>query len=877
MRSGDSAALFLAGEPGIGKTVLLDVARSIADDFVCLSASGAETEATLAHAGLLELLTPIRHLLDDVPEGQAAALGVALGWTSADDATVDRFLVAAGTLSLLAAAAVTSPVLVLIDDLHWLDRESADAIMFAARRLSSDAVGFVMNGRTGAVTSELVQGLPVLQVSGLRDRDAAELLASEVASPVVARLTSITGGNPLALLEVTGRLTPAQRMGASPLPDPLPVGDQLHTVYDAVLTDLPERVRNAVLLAALDSTIAVTAAGAEPLDEAVGQGILTADAHIYGFRHPLLRSAVLRLATPAQLREAHRTLALHHPHGTPASTHHLAAAATGPDDDLADALARISAGDRSRFGYAAASVALERSALLTRDRQLAADRLASAAQDAFVAGDLTRTRELVDQVLTAPTSPGTRGRALFTLGMLEQYAGSVPRAGDRLTEACTTLQGAELVDALNERALVGFRLGDLADVADYAARIEAVVDLEDPAQRLRARFTGGIASALGGDYGSARSLLGELTDLALSAELRDDPRALLLMALASGMTGTVDEALRRGSPRLDDVRRRGAIGVLVPILTITAAGRAIVGDHARAFAEAGEAVELAECLGYVAEAAIAFEMLAWESAARGFHDDARSALVRARELIDRAGTTSAAAHHAITAAFCALCRDDLPQVVELLEARLDIDGGVGEMGEPLGVAPLLIEAYAGLGRTDDMIGLTRRYAEVTPAAAPAEHTALVLRCQGLAARGTDEAEQYLQSALEVYAGHAAPFEEARTRLLLGSRLRRDGRRVAAREHLRTAHGAFTEMELTRWAELATAELGATGASVRSRTAGGQEGLTSQETRVALLVAEGRSNKEVAASLFLSPRTVERHLGNVFRKKGFRSRTELARA
>jgi len=202
---------------------------------------------------------------------------------------------------------------------------------------------------------------------------------------------------------------------------------------------------------------------------------------------------------------------------------------------------------------------------------------------------------------------------------------------------------------------------------------------------------------------------------------------------------------------------------------------------------------------------------------------------------------------------------------------------VGSMGEPLGVAPLLVEAYVGLGRSDDAADLARRLQDVTPDSSPTGMKVLMRRTQGLTAADPDESQRLFASALALFDGHVDPFEKARTQLLHGARLRRDGRRVDARTQIAAAHRAFAAMELTRWAEVAAAELRATGATARSRSTPTAESLTSQETRVALLVAEGRSNKEVAAALFLSPKTIERHLGNVFRKKGFRSRSELVRA
>lgn len=882
-RAGESTGLLLTGEPGIGKSALLEAACFLADGFVLLSCRGAEAETDLSHAGLLELLTPLRHLIDQVPEGQAAALARALGWTSADltgpegssGLPVDRFLVAAGTLSLLAAAAAERPVLVLVDDVHWLDRESSFALTFVARRLNHDAVAFLFNGRPDASSRTLFQGIPAREVGPLTDAEAAELLPPEVATPVVTRLNCATGGNPLALLEITDRLNAAQRAGAAPLPDPLPVGGMLHAVYDDAISRLSEPLRYSLLLVALDPTSSLSAAA---VDEAVEHGILTVGGPAPRFRHPLLRSALLRSASPAEIRRAHLEIAATLPTGSPGSVRHRAAAATRTQDDIADALANLAAADRARSGHAAASNEFERAAQLTTDPATAADRLVAAAQEAFVAGDMSRTGELLGMVLDTVTAPATRGRAYFTLGMLEQYAGSVALAAQHLADACTVLSGAELVDALSERALVAFTLNDLSTFIDCAQKIATEGDLQDPGQRLRARFTGGLSGFLQGDYASAGTQLAEVTDLALAEELRDDPRALLLMALAAGLTDTVDVALRRGMSRVDEVRTRGGVGMLVPLLTLTAAAHAIVGDHPRAFAEAEEANDLAACLGHVANRALALEQLAWQNAARGFHKEARTALVESRGLLERAETVSAAAHHALTAAFCALCKGDLGEVASLLEARLEADGGLGMSGEPLGVAPLLVEAYVGLGRAQDARLLAGRLADATPASSPPAMIALLRRSQGLTAQDLDESQKRFSEALVAHSEHADTFEKARTQLLFGSRLRREGQRIAARQHLHAARAAFSSMGLTLWAEVAASELRATGArSTRKPGLDNEVALTAQETRVALLVAEGKSNKEAAAALFLSPKTIERHLSNVFQKKGFRSRGEIVRA
>ena len=884
--AGRCTALLLEGEPGVGKTTLLETARSLADGFTCLTARGADADSQLAHAGLLELLNPIRALCPEVPETQAAALRSALGWSSVA-AAADRFLVAAATLSLLAAAAERGPVLVLVDDLQWLDRESSDAIVFAARRLGPDAVAFLMTARSGTDSSDLTQSLPLLHVGGLSTTAAASLLPAGTTRAVLERLVAGTEGNPLALLEVSQRLDIAQRVGAAPIPDPLPTGDRLRSIYQTTLADLsPAAWRAVLLLAVAGSADTATAAVAavltrldmEPavsLDEAQQRGVLVRDGGRYGFRHPLLRSAALELATPAEQREAHAALADALPADDRTRVWHRAESALGTDSQLAEELARLADADRDRLGYAAASIALERARDLTPDQNLAAQRLALAAHDAFIAGDVRRVRTLVDRVLSSGAPDRTRGEALFTLGMLEQYAGSVPSSVEHLNDASRLLAGPVLVRALTELAMARFRLNDFAGLAECAERIDAAADPTDPEQQLLAHFTGGAALVLAGDLDAGMRRLAEVRRLADEPVLRHDARALLLMALAASFTEQVGDAVTVGTRRIQEIRRRGAIGVMVPLLAVLAAGRAWLGDHAGAFADAGEAAELAEHLGYAADASVAVEMLAWQSAARGLHDDARDSLVHARRLIDRAGTTSVAAHHALTSAFCALCRGDLEEVVSRLEQRLELDGGVGASGEPLGVAPLLVEAYVGLGRLVDARSLTARYAESISPAGPPLSTAFVRRCQAITADDHATAEAAFEAALEAHADGKDPFETARTRLLYGSRLRRAGQRVSARGQLVAARDAFDTMDLTHWSTVAAEELGATGATARRRPGPGDAPLTSQETRVALLAAQGMSNREIGASLFLSPKTIERHLSNVFRKRGFRSRTELA--
>ena len=549
-----------------------------------------ESETALGHASLLELLTPVRHRLDDLAAAQSDALASALGWGPAVAAR-DRYLVAAATLSILAAEAERAPVLVLVDDLQWVDPESAAALLFAARRLRHDAVAFLFATRTGSPLPAPHDGLSVVTLEGLRPEVAAGLLPGSLADKVAVQLALATQGNPLAFAEVAGRLTDAQRIGAAPLPDPLPVAGRLEQLYQPLLAALSPPAWQAVLLSAASrqeitaAPLAALRLAAVDVDAAVAEaeegGVLVHDRGGLRFRHPLLRTTAWLLATPAQRRAAHQALADAMPGdaAVAARTWHLSEAALGPDDAVADALVAVAADERNRRGFAAASAALERAALLSTDPERAADRLADAVSDAFVAGDVERTRTLAAKLLDGPAGSRSRGRVLSTLGVLEQYAGSVPRAAELLAEAAELAEGPDRVWALAELGLTRFRLSDLAGVGACAEQLAEIADREDPRQRVPADFLRGIALMVAGDPASAVELLVGVIELAQSPALRDDPRHLLYLGLAAGFLGDVRDALVAGEPLLAAARERGALGVLVPALALTAAARAWTGDH----------------------------------------------------------------------------------------------------------------------------------------------------------------------------------------------------------------------------------------------------------------------------------------------------------
>jgi DNA-binding CsgD family transcriptional regulator/tetratricopeptide (TPR) repeat protein len=882
-RSGSADAVVIEGEAGTGKTTLLRAAAAQADGFVRVTVRGVESENVLAHACLLELLAPLRRHLADVPLGQAQALSAALGWCPVHTSG-DRYLVAAGTLSMLAAAAEAAPLLVLVDDMQWIDPESSAALLFAARRMHQDRVAFVLAQRPGA--RHPLEGVDVMSLGDLSVAGADELLTPDLARSVVHALVARIGGNPLALLEVAASLDAAQRRGAAPLPRVLPLGRALADVFKPQLDAVSTDARRALLLLAaahddsashVGAALQLSAAAAEDaLDELEQCRLAVRHGDSLSFRHPLVRSQVWHLATAQQRRAAHRALADTARAGDVVTrTWHRAQATVGPDDELADELVTMADWSRSRSGFAASSAALERAAALTTDAGRAARRLAAAVTDTFVSGDMGRTRALAKRVLHGQAPASARGEALHALGVLEQSVGSVGVARDLLREAADAAEGGPRIWSLAELALTQHRLSDVPGLLDTVERVAATPP-GGPAEQALVPWIAGAAQIHAGQLESGRTLVRRALDvMEREPSLRDEPRLLIYVMLGASWLDDVLEAVPRVARRMRAARERGALGVLVPALAMSAYGRArFLGDHVGAFADAGEAVELAAQLGYVADAAPAIGLLAWEYAARGRHDEARRQLDRASSLAGRAGTAELAARLAVTAAFCALCRGDLGDAAQLLEARIAEDGGVGPVGEPLGVAPLLVEAYAGLRRSTDAAALAARYAEVSHSPLPPT-AALVARCRALASADDDAALAAFEESLTFHALAPDRFEAARTRLLYGARLRRSGRRTAAREQLRVAADQFAAMDLVLWAQRADTELQATGRSARPRRPLPEEPLTSQETRVARSAAQGLSNREIAATLFLSPKTVEHHLSSVYRKRGLRSRVQLA--
>lgn len=893
--AGHGCAVCVEGEAGIGKTALVEavVDAAVAADpsITVLRAVGVESELSLGHAGLLDLLTPLTGRWGELPDTQANALAAALGRADSRQGT-DRFLVAVATLSLLSLHAEDRPLLLVVDDLQWIDTETAAALHFSARRLQHEPIAVLLTRRStaGSGASSDLAGIDRLRLAGLQPADAERLLAGSVAGPLVAPLVARTGGNPLALLELTRLLTPQQRRGSAPLPDALPVGARLTDAFTRSITALSPSARRAAVLAAAaidaESGPLIRAMDHENIDtagalaEVEAMGVLSVNGISMQFRHPLLHNAAWLSATPAERRSAHATLATVNAHRPGSQLRHLAEASSGPDDALGAELLALAGRERIRSGYAAASAIAERASSLLSSPATSLDALADAMENAALSGDIGRVRHLIDRILGQPAevSPQAQARALLCGGTLEENTGSIRHAVDLLTGAAELGTGDVRIRALFELLEANYLLGSGPGIADAADAIDRHSDPADPEQAMLAAYSRAAALAFSGHWAAAAGPAERALELiAQTPALRDNPRYLANTGLVSGWAGRFTDVFDQAPDRLASARSVGAIGVLPHVLSLLAGGAALFGRHHEAFAYAGEAVELGDELGYVIDVAISRELLAWELAARGDIERAESELRSARRLQERAEMTKAAVHVELVEGFCALCAGDLPRVIAVLERRIAVDGGRLPRGDyPLSVAPDLVEAYLGLGRRDDAVDITARHAELHRHSADPDIRAEAHRLAAITCATDNEAGAEFAAAHLAHAGGIDAFSAARTRLAHGQRLRRSGERLAAREQLRAAADAFRMMGLDLWADRADSELAATGSTAR-RGPQRDAVLTSQETRVALHVARGMTNREVAAALFLSPRTVEHHVTSVLRKRGLRSRVELAAA
>jgi hypothetical protein len=865
-RGGRAGALVIRGDPGVGKTALLRYAIDLAEAMTVVRATGVESEAELEFSGLLELCRPLLEGLDGLPEHQADALRGALGLGASRSG--DRFAVGAAVLSLLAHAAENRPLLVAIDDAHWLDDASADALRFAARRLMADPVALLFTAR-GEEWRFDAAGVDELTLEGL-DREAARRLldhvaGAEVDDEVVAHLHDATGGNALALVELPGQLSAAQLAGTQAIVDPLPVGQGIERAFTRRIAGLPEDARRALVVLAvagsddlLPAARALARLGLDPrsIEPAEDAALVRIDDGRFAFDHPLVRSVVFQGAPPSERRAAHRALADVLSDGGAAERRawHLASAALGPDEQAADALAAAAARARERSGYAAASAAFERAARLSPEREIGLERLGAAAEAAWHAGRTEVAANLVAETLAGTRDERLRADALRLQGAIEYFAGRGDAAAAALLEALTLLGRSDpheavavAADAVN--ALIRVRRPAEALETARTARLLApedggVLDLE---------ATAALAFALcfNGRYGEAEPHLRRASEIFGASTAVPGPLQAGRLSTALGWLGRHGEAQAYLAETVERARAVGAVGSLPHLLSGAAWQALHAGRWNEAYADASEALELAEEIDQPITATQALGVLTWLDALRG---DEASCRAHGEETRRRARAFGFTLYQHLVSHCLALLDLGAGRVDEAVGRLEEIARHADERGLYIpGVAPQfeLAEACARAGRDADAEAIIASFQRSQLASVP-YLSALAERCRGLLA-DADRFETHFLAALALHAKTESPFALARTRLCFGERLRRAGRRVDSRRELRAALATFERLGATAWIERARRELRATGEKLGRRAARSGDELTPQELQIALHVAEGKTNRDVGGRRSTSAR------------------------
>jgi DNA-binding CsgD family transcriptional regulator len=887
-RAGIGGALVVRGEAGIGKSALLDYARQRAGPadaagrqgapMTVLSAAGVEAESDLAFAGLHELLRPVLGYLGELPESQAQALAGALGLAPSTHA--DRLLISAAVLGLLAAAAEDDPVLAMVDDAQWVDRPSAGALVFAARRLRAERLAMLFGAREGEASRFEAAGLPELTLTGLGHEPAAAILAASARQAVPGvrdRLLAEADGNPLALLELPDGLSAEQLTGLVPLPDAMPLTPRLEGVFRQRIGRLPAAARTALLVAAADNTgdapAVLRAAGglqlpADALDPAEKAALIRIAGTTITFRHPLVRSALYQSATLSERQRVHAALAdaLFSEEDTDRRVWHQAIATLTGDEEVAAALEASARRAQLRAGHASAATAFLRAAELSTDGGRRAHRMAAAAQAAWDAGQPDRARDIIGQALPSATDR-TRAWLLHLGGVIEARTGS-------MREACTwLLQGAEAsnepsrtLEMLLEASEAATMYGDSATSIRLAARA-AGIEPQTPRDRLMAVVLEGFAKGLAGDHEEAQA---RLTEVHVQAAALDDPRALIWASSSVAVAGDPGHALSYANRAVEAARRQGLLSLLPEALEEQAMVLIENDGFDLGYAAAVEGYRLSLDVGH--GSGWHLMNMAMVEAVRG-DENARSHAEEALSIGQRTDSAFLVGYAEKTLGFLDLTLGRAEQAADRLLA-LTTPGGPAfnefMAGETL---PDAVEAAVRAGRHQAAAERLKAFRRWVAAAPTHGRHALLARCEALA--GVRDADEAFGEAVAVTSA-LPPLQRARTELLYGEWLRRERRRVDARGHLRKALEAFRGLGAVPWAERAEAELRATGETVRKRAAPAVDQLTPQELQIAGLVTEGLTNKEIAAQLYLSPRTVDYHLRKVFTKLGITSRAELIR-
>jgi DNA-binding CsgD family transcriptional regulator len=873
----------LRGEAGVGKTALLWYVAEQATECRIARIAGVESEMELAFAGLHQLCATMLDGLDRLPGPQGNALRAAFGLQDGD--APDRFLVALAVLTLLAEAAEAQPLVCLVDDVQWLDRASAQTLAFVARRLLAEPIAMVFAVREPTQVDELA-GLPEMVIEGIADDDARSLLAAAMPGRLDERvreqIVAETRGNPLALLELPRGLTPAELAGGFGLADARPVASRVEGTFVQRVQSLPEETQRLLLVAAAEpvgdvsllwraaSRLGVRGDAGRPAEEA---GLIELGIRVR-FRHPLMRSAAYRAAHFRDRQEVHRALAEATDPDTDPDRRawHQAQAASGPDEAVAGALERSADRAQARGGAAAAAAFLARAAELTPDPAGRGRRAVAAAQAKFEAAASDAALELLATAELAPLDELQRAR-------LERLRAEIAFARTRGSDAPALLLAAaqrlEPLDAAMARethlealtaAMYAGRLGDKPGVREAADAAQAAPAAPQPPRAidllldgLATRFTDGYAAGVP----PQRRALDAFRDMeGLTA--RDARWLWLACRLAQDLWD--DEVWYGLATRgLRVARETGALRVL----PIAATYRASLHVHAGEFGPATSLIEESDAIIEATDMAplksASLMLAAW-----------RGNEAEALELIE-AGRREATARGegmglGILEWATALLYNGRGRYAEALAAAQQ---GCEQDDDGLFAWSLveLIEASVRSGAMDAASAALDRLSERTQASATDWALGIEAGSRALLSDGRD-AEPLYREAVQRLARSRGVVHLARARLLFGEWLRRENRRVDAREQLRAAYDGFSRIGAEAFAERARGELLTTGETVPRRTVETRDVLTPQEAQIARLARDRQTNPEIGARLFISPRTVEYHLHKVFAKLEISSRKEL---
>jgi DNA-binding CsgD family transcriptional regulator/tetratricopeptide (TPR) repeat protein len=878
VRAGQSAVLVIRGEPGIGKTSLLQYAARQAPGFRVAQIAGVEAEMELPFAGVHQLCRPILDRLDALPEPQRVAMSVAFGLSLGEPP--DRFLVALAALSLLSDVAEERPLLCLVDDAQWLDSASAQVLGFVARRLLAESVAIVFAVREPSGEPELV-GLPELQLGGLAEDESRALLAGVIPGrldePVRDRIVAETRGNPLALLELPRGLTAAELAGGFALPDAMGLPGRIQDLYQRRVIALPEPTRRLMLLAAADpvgdATLLWRAAqslgiGRTAAEVAAGEKLLEIGGRVR-FRHPLVRSAVYSASPAAERQVAHGALAA----ATDAAVDpdrrawHRAHATNAPDETVAGELIDCAGGAERRGGIAAAAAFLERAVTFTPDPARRASRALTAARAKFQTGDFAAAEALLAGAEAGPLdelglaqAQRMRAQIAFDMRRGRDAPRLLLRAAQRLEPLDAGLARDTHLEALVAAIYAScYAAGtDVNDVA-VAARRTPLDPEPIPASQL---LLLGLATRLTDGCAAAAPTLSKAL-LAYRGEERRLDRLCLAYNIAAEELWDEEAWRELADSQVELARATGTLLLLPYALDYLAGALTQAGELSAAALLLTEA----EGLGMGVRAEFPLRLAAW----RGQEEVALSlveAMTHGAEARGE-GCAIAGAEYDL-----AVLYNGLAQYERALDAAQQACASDDIVVSSWGLFELT-EAASRCGRTDVARDAALRLAERTTSGTRWAMGALA-RSRALVEDG-DRADDLYRQAIGWLGPSRMTWYLARTRLSYGEWLRRQGRRIDAREQLRAAHRAFTAMGAEGFAERARVELLATGGTVRKRRAETRDELTTQERQIAQLAHDGLSNPEIGSRLFLSPRTVEWHLRKVFTKLGIRSRRELAGA